>query len=161
MPEARWERIAACVILCAIFVVSALVLLDGRPNRPNGRTKGDSRNSVTVELSSSTRPAGISLPSRASFATAARTQKPRTRLVLTATDGDTWLTVHARTATGKILYFGILLQGQSVTLDGRMWIRFGSTSHLAARLNGKPLALPPGTYNALITADGLRRLPEQ
>jgi hypothetical protein len=37
-----------------------------------------------------------------------------------------------------------------------LWASFGAASNLTARLNGKPLHLPPGTYSALVGARGLR-----
>jgi len=39
-----------------------------------------------------------------------------------------------------------------------LWASFGSAANLTARLNGKPLHLPPGTYSALVGARGLKPL---
>lgn len=159
MPETRWEKLVAGSMLCVLFALSALIVVNSRPDRPDARANSEPRNplTATVAVSRVTQPAKPAAQPVAPKSPA-RAKAPRMRLVLTATGGDTWLTVRARTAQGKSLYFGILPQGQSITLAGRVWARFGGASDLAARLNGKPLELPAGTYNALITADGLRKV---
>lgn len=85
--------------------------------------------------------------------------RPPTRLVLTATGGDTWLDARAGSEGGRVLYVGFVNQGQNLSLSAaRIWIRFGGASNVAAELNGEPLSLRPGTYSALITARGLQFL---
>ena len=72
---------------------------------------------------------------------------------------DTWVDVRAGSLDGDGLYAGILPEGTMKRFRGkRIWVRFGAASNLTARLNGKPLRLPPGTYSALVGARGLQQL---
>ena len=80
------------------------------------------------------------------------------RLKLGAT-ADTWVEVRSGSAGGNVLYSGILAQGSVKRFrDKKVWVRFGAAANLTARLNGRPLQLPPGTYDALVRARGLRPL---
>jgi hypothetical protein len=79
-------------------------------------------------------------------------------LTLTATRGDAWLEVRAGTATSHVLFSGILPARAKRTFAGRkLWLRFGAAGNLDARLNGKPLSLPTGTYDASVSPSGLKR----
>jgi len=78
------------------------------------------------------------------------------RVVLTASNGRSWLDAHQGSATGKQLYIGVLEQGQTVRLRGsRLWIRLGAPAALTATLNGRPLTLPSGTANVIVTESGI------
>jgi hypothetical protein len=80
------------------------------------------------------------------------------RLTLSATL-DAWVEIRSGSADGNVLYSGILPQGSAKRFRStRLWASFGAASNLTARLNGKPLHLPPGTYSALVGARGLRPL---
>jgi len=59
---------------------------------------------------------------------------------------DTWIEIRAGSADGVVLYSGILPQGNAKGFRStRVWASFRAASNLAARLNGNPLQLPPGT----------------
>jgi cytoskeletal protein RodZ len=78
-------------------------------------------------------------------------------LVLTASRGECWLSVHAGSATGPLLYQGILTSGHSLEFFRRwLWIRIGDPSSLSATLNGAPITtLPTQTGNILVTPSGV------
>jgi hypothetical protein len=78
-------------------------------------------------------------------------------LVLSASRGDCWLSVHAGSANGPLLYQGILTQGHSLRfLRKWLWMRLGDPSALTARLNGRVVAsLPAQTGNVLVTPSGV------
>ena len=79
-------------------------------------------------------------------------------LSLTAARGDAWFEVRAGSPTAAVLFSGILLSQSTRRFSGtKLWIRFGAAGNLDARLNGKPLPLPIGTYDATIVPAGLRR----
>jgi hypothetical protein len=79
--------------------------------------------------------------------------------VLVASGGDSWLSVRTGSIAGKVVYEGILPLGSDVRVTAKqVWVRFGGASNITAELNGKPLELRAGTYNALITPDGLELL---
>ena len=56
-----------------------------------------------------------------------------------------------------MLYTGVLTQGSEVDAKAKqLWVRFGGAGNLTAQLNGTPLPLRSGTYNALISTRGLQ-----
>jgi len=74
--------------------------------------------------------------------------KPMARLVLTATNGDSWLLIRANSASGPTKYQGTLQQGQQLPftkkpfLYRRIWIAAAKPQNLVARLNGHLTATP-------------------
>jgi hypothetical protein len=90
----------------------------------------------------------------------ARTGAGKPNLVLKATRGDSWLSVRSRSASGKVLFEGLLGQGLALRFElERLWIRLGAPSNLAAKLNGKLMALPGSTASVLVSAKGIRTQP--
>ena len=89
---------------------------------------------------------------------ATKTPPARSLAVLTvrATRGSSWVMAREDDATGRLLYQGVLKTGQSVTLRARrVWVRFGASSYLDLRLNGKPIRLAhSGTVDAVFTRSG-------
>jgi cell division septum initiation protein DivIVA len=85
---------------------------------------------------------------------------PPVALVVRAAGGDSWLSVRAGSASGRLLFEGFLFRGESRRFEAeRVWMRVGRGGNLAARLNGKPLrGLPAGTGDVLVTADGAETL---
>jgi len=83
------------------------------------------------------------------------------RLVLVAAHGDCWLSVRTRSREGRVLYEGMLREGESLPIAGkRLWIRIGAPWNLEARLNGRVLSsLPTDTGNVLATPTGLSPAP--
>jgi hypothetical protein len=82
---------------------------------------------------------------------------PRTVFVVHATRGDSWVELRIGTATGRVLYSGILRQGETTRASGRtLWVRFGSAANLDLALNGKPIHGVTGTLDATITPSGLQ-----
>jgi cytoskeleton protein RodZ len=83
------------------------------------------------------------------------------RLVLVATRGDCWLSVRTGWREGRVLYEGMLREGDSLPVAGeRLWIRIGAPWNLEGRLNGKVLSsLPTDTGNVFVTPAGLSPAP--
>jgi cytoskeleton protein RodZ len=85
--------------------------------------------------------------------------KTKTKLVLSATGGDGWVEVHARSATGALLYQGTLQAGQTQKFvdEKKLWLRLGDTTYLRATINGRPVHnLPGGPAIVVATAKGVR-----
>jgi|GEM_PF-2552761 len=77
--------------------------------------------------------------------------------VVHATRGDSWVELRTGSATGRVLYSGILRQGDTTRGSGRrLWVRFGSAANLDLQLNGKPIHGVTGTLDAAVTPSGLQ-----
>ena len=73
---------------------------------------------------------------------------PMARVVLTATNGDSWLLVRAGSAAGKQLYAGTLPQAHQLpftrrpNLYRRIWFAASKPQNLVAKLNGRIVVIP-------------------
>jgi hypothetical protein len=168
MPETRVERALFLVGLLAIAALGFLVVhlwqhrqeavpppTSVSPPRSTPRTR-------TTAVSSTKAATG----SNAKATTAAsRTTTTKSRhsvrvvsLRLTA-KSSTWLEVRSRSSAGGVLYAGTLTTGSSRAFRARtLWVRFGAAGNLIARLDGRVLSLPPGTYDAVFAGHGFRRV---
>jgi cytoskeleton protein RodZ len=91
----------------------------------------------------------------------APTPPPRPRvLVLRATAGSCWLSVHLGSASGPLVYQGTLRAGGSVRfgLHRPLAIRIGAPWNLAAAIGGRTVtaSLPRATGDVLVSAAGVR-----
>ena len=78
--------------------------------------------------------------------------------VLSAARGRVWLQVRAGSATGKVLFEGILEQGKALplTLKPRVWVRVGAPWNLDVTIGGKLASGMPSQPGDLeITGSGL------
>ncbi len=164
MPSTRLERLIAAgglvaASVLAIFTVVAWVgyangqpghdappvVLERhtRPTPPHTTTAGDRIDPALGRLSAATpRPS---------------TPKTQMHLTLRAVRGDCWVAVRLRDAAGKLVYAGILAQGQSRSFTAkRLWIELGASHMLDAILDGEPVTnLPTGTATVIATRRGV------
>jgi cytoskeletal protein RodZ len=168
MPDTNGERIIFAIAALAIVALLALIVLQTETDRFETRgtsvDAADMTRPATTEATASTSPAESTAPqtTTAPEATtgekAAAAQTQIARLTLSA-NTDTWVEIRSGSATGDVLYSGILPQGKAKRFrNTHLWLSFGAAANLTARLNGKPLHLPPGTYSALVGAHGLKPL---
>jgi hypothetical protein len=168
MPETRGERIIFAIGALAIAALAVLIVLQTATDRFGARdTSGDAApmmRGMITEAPASTQPAESTVPqtTTAPDVTAgeagAQAATRTARLTLTAI-ADTWVEVRSGSANGELLYSGVLPQGGEERFRrAHLWASFGAAANLTARLNGKPLNLPPGTYMALVGARGLKPL---
>ncbi|HEX6490674.1 MAG TPA: helix-turn-helix domain-containing protein [Gaiellaceae bacterium] len=91
------------------------------------------------------------------------------RLVLTATNGNSWLQVRAGSAAGKQLYIGTLQRGQQLSfakkpfLFRRLWLAVVTPQNIVATVNGR-IRLIPGADKGkaeqlLVSAQAISRAP--
>jgi hypothetical protein len=79
------------------------------------------------------------------------------RLRVTAR-ADAPVTVRRGSSTGRVLYQSTLGGGETRSFTGaRLWVHFGNANDVTATLDGARLALPTGTYSALVTSGGLEK----
>lgn len=172
MPDTRVERIIFGIGALAIAALVALIVLQttdlfetrdrpaaARPVTTAAATTGAASQALPP---ATTTPETTTAPQTTTGETTAPPEPPRiasgVRLRLSATV-DTWVEIRSDSADGDVLYSGILPQGSAKRFRStRLWASFGAASNLTARLNGKPLHLPPGTYSALVGARGLQPL---
>jgi cytoskeleton protein RodZ len=78
------------------------------------------------------------------------------RIVLVASRGPCWLSVHIGSATGQPVFERTLQPGRTARfISTRLWIRIGAPWNLDATLDGKTVQLPATTGNVLVTPAGL------
>jgi len=171
MPETRGERIIFGIGALAIAALVALIVLEKTTDRFETRHTSAATEPVTTAaaIKDAAAPAPPPATTASETTTAPETTTGETtaapepariasgvRLTLSAT-ADTWVEIRSGSADGDVLYSGILPQGSAKRFRStQLWASFGAASNLTARLNGKPLHLPPGTYSALVGARGLR-----
>jgi cytoskeleton protein RodZ len=78
------------------------------------------------------------------------------RIVLAASRGRCWLSVHSGSAAGRSVFERTLQPGQSARfVSRRLWIRIGAPWNLDATLNGKSVQLPASTASVVVTPTGI------
>ncbi|HEY7421826.1 MAG TPA: DUF4115 domain-containing protein [Gaiellaceae bacterium] len=84
-------------------------------------------------------------------------------VILTAARSDSWVEVRLGSSTGRVLFDGVVPEGQSVRVAGRrLWARFGSLGNFDVTVNGR--AVHPtlnGTVDTVITASAIEPAPAQ
>jgi hypothetical protein len=82
------------------------------------------------------------------------------RLAIVATRGDCWLAVREGSASGQLLYTGLLSAGELRRFTAkRLWVRLGASGNVDLRLNGKRVpGIPSGTVVLLVGREGFRVL---
>ena len=164
MPETRGERIIFGIGALAIVALVVLIVLEKTTDRFETRHTSAATEPVTTAAATkeaaAPAPETTTAPETTAGEATAAPEPARiasgVRLTLSAT-ADTWVEIRSGSADGDVLYSGILPQGSAKRFRStQLWASFGAASNLTARLNGKPLHLPPGTYSALVGARGLR-----
>jgi cytoskeletal protein RodZ len=164
MPETRGERIIFGIGALAIAALVVLIVLEKTTDRFETRHTSAATEPVTTAAATKEAAAPVPETTTAPETTAGETTvapEPAriasgVSLTLSAT-ADTWVEIRSGSADGDVLYSGILPQGSVKRFRStQLWASLGAASNLTARLNGKPLHLPPGTYSALVGARGLR-----
>jgi cytoskeleton protein RodZ len=122
----RESRLAA-VALVAIAIATALVIAAWKFGGPEGeKVPGLQTESPTT--------------------TSTRAPKGTARLVVRATDGNSWMEVRARTSSGRLLYSGTLEEGQRKSFEGKsLQLALAKPQNVVVRLNGNRVELPRGT----------------
>jgi len=122
----RESRIAA-VALVAIAIATALVIAAWKFGGPEGEKVPG------LETGS---PTGVS------------TLRPKgtARLVVRASDGNSWMEVRETSSAGKLLYSGTLEDGQRKSFEGKsLQLALAKPHNVVVRLNGNRVELPNGT----------------
>ena len=128
----RFETRGVVLALAAIGVVFALVIAAWKwGTGGNPQVQGINAKGPTLPRQRQQRPA-----------------RPMARLVLTATNGSSWLLVRAGSASGAQKYSGTLLQGHQLPFTSRpflfrrIWFAASKPQNLVAKLNGRIVVIP-------------------
>ena len=79
--------------------------------------------------------------------------KPAVTLVLAAVEGNSLVIVRRGSATGEAVFEGTLERGRTMRFTGkRLWLNIGAPENLAARLNGRDVALPDRARPVVLVA---------
>lgn len=159
MPETRVERLLFLLGLGVIGVLVAVVILGRHPSKGASSATPTTTPPPTVPVTSTslyattTTANAPTTTTRSSRATAP--SRVATRLAVTAR-ADTWVSIRRDTPTGAVLFEGTLEAGDSRSFSGtKLAVRFGAAANVQAKLNGRPLPLPSGTYSTTISPAGL------
>ncbi len=159
MPETRVERIIFGVGALAVAALVALIVLEMTDRFATRQTQAATRQAATPAATTTVE---STTASETMAETTATPEPPRTPSGITLrlkAIADTWVEIRAGSADGDVLYSGILPQGNAKRFTStQVWASFGAASNLTARLNGKPLQLPTGTYSVLVGTRGLKPL---
>jgi hypothetical protein len=128
----RFEARAVLLVVGAIAVVFALVIGAWKwGSSGNPQVQGINAKGPTVATKRQHKPA-----------------RPMARLVLTATNGDSWLNVRSGSAAGPQKFIGTLTQGHQLPftrrpyLFRRVWFAASKPQNLVAKLNGRIVVIP-------------------
>jgi hypothetical protein len=96
-----------------------------------------------------------------------RATVPMARLVLTATNGNSWVLVRAGSASGRTLHEGTIEQGEQLAFNRRpwlyrrLWIAAAKPGNLVAQLNGRIRVLPGGRklVQLIVTPKTIKKAP--
>ena len=162
MPQTKLERLLAFVGMLAIAALIAMIVpawLQYRDAIAASRglsTRPEAAATLTTSNVTATTGVTTTGANGAPLATSPRPGWPM-RLGITAARGDCWLEVHSLSATGKLLYVGVLNEGKTVAVSGRkLWIRFGAGENVDLTLDGKIEQVPAGAANVLVTTNGVQ-----
>lgn len=124
-------------VLAAIAVVTALVIAAwGYGGGSDAPPIPGLEKAVTTGPRTTSTPAAAPTPS---------TGSGRTRLLVSAVRGNSWVEAHDRSQSGKLLYQGTLERGQrQLFRGGRVWITIGIPANVSLAVNGKRVKLLEG-----------------
>ena len=161
MPETRVERALFALGLVAIAALVLLVLHLRHHTHDVAGSAATTRPAAATTAPPTTTDSTTGARTTTSTTTRTTATSPAAALVslgLTAR-ADTWLEVRSGSATGPVLYDGTLAAGSEQHFRAPvLWARFGAAGNLSARLDGKALQLPSGTYSTTFDRHGFRRL---
>lgn len=71
-------------------------------------------------------------------------------LTISASRGDCWVSARRGSETGETLFEGLLPEGESLELEGRVWLLLGASANVDVTLDGKDVSLPAGTVETVL-----------
>jgi hypothetical protein len=74
-------------------------------------------------------------------------------VLVRAVGGDCWVEAREGSATGRVLYVGLLAQGSEQQLPvRRVWLRLGAGENVVVMAGGRRAPIPAGTNDVVVSA---------
>jgi hypothetical protein len=145
VPRRRTAIAAGAVLVLAAAVALGIALTGSHHARPPVSSPPTTvvpprAAPTTVPTTVAPASAGPVLVTSTSGYSEYRTSGPAT-IVLAGT-GRCWVEIRQSSPDGQVLYQGILLAGETRTLDGSVWVRLGNPTAVSLTVNGKAIAPP-------------------
>jgi cytoskeleton protein RodZ len=140
--RSRWALLAVPMLAVAMVV---FFWQTSSGNKPPSRTSARSIRSAQA--------------TRSTARSAAPRRAQPNRVVLVASAGRCWLSVHSGSRSGPLLYEGTLKQGEKAHfVRKQLWVRIGAPWDLSVLLGGRAASLPSSSVpiNVVITRAGVR-----
>jgi cytoskeleton protein RodZ len=137
-----WWLLVVAVLAAGVAVLAWRLSSNGShpaaPTPPPAQTRPTTRAALPAAPRTATQPVRVA------------------RIVLVATRGPCWLSVHLGSATGRSVYEGTLARGRTARFSStRLWIRIGAPWNIDATLNRKAVQLPAATGDVVVTPASL------
>jgi cytoskeletal protein RodZ len=150
--------VAIAAIVAVVAAVAAWQLGGSSGSPPRQQSQGLAGASTSQAGTTTTQPAATHHTKKH---TPTRSAAPA-RAVLTASRGPVWLLVRSESATGTVVYQGVLAQGQTLplTLSSRMWVRVGAPWNLDVTVAGRAVSgLPSQVGDVYLARAGMTQAP--
>jgi len=154
MPDTRSEW---AILVVGLAVAAGLVFVAVRARSNRHVAAPTLAQPASQVVSTPTRKHAMRPPERVTPRKPKKTGK--LALALSATGASTWIEVRIGSSTGHVLYSGTLSPGtrKSFRSARRFWVRFGGAADVGVVLDGRPLRIPTGTYDAFFDGHGFRQ----
>ncbi|APE24270.1 MULTISPECIES: helix-turn-helix domain-containing protein [Streptomyces] len=140
-PEPRRPNWTAAMVAAIVAVVGfvGFTMFDGN-DAPKGSTVADGPAPAPEKASSAAKPKPVKPAPKPSESAIAAVPQDKVTVKMTATDGKSWIS--AKAADGKLLFDGLLLNGESKTFqdDERIDLVLGNAGAIELYVNGKKVA---------------------
>jgi hypothetical protein len=113
---------------------------------------GESRPEAAAPVGATTAPKPTTSPAETEPGAApAPTSSPV--VLVRAVGGDCWVEAREGSATGRVLYVGLLAQGSEQQLPvRRVWLRLGAGENVVVMAGGRRAPIPAGTNDVVVSA---------
>ena len=152
------------LVVLDVLALSILVLIVGgklvhdpkgapaKSSEPAVTTAAQTTARTTTALDAASPRATTSVKGAAATKSPAASATAPVRLVVRATRGDCWVSATVGDRNGKVLYAGVLAQGDQVKVSSqRIWLELGAGANVDVLVDGKPRVVNTGTSAVLLS----------
>jgi hypothetical protein len=145
LEELSWIGLGAVLILVATVAAGGVDL-----DAFGGGSSAAEPQSTVAQVKGSTSP-------RRTAPVAQPAPTPLNELVVAAVRGDCWVSLRRGSASGAVLYEGLLTRGRRARArGGRVFVRLGAAQNVELTVRGKRRPVSPGTVDLVIDVSAPR-----